>query len=196
MISSSITISYSGDSAHLYFVCLFFSAFIPFHDVFHFTMKKTASSELPILGWREWVALPDLGVSTVKAKVDTGARSSSLHVVGLEEFEKEGSIWVRFRIHPRQRSSEVSVSAEAPVLERRSVRSSSGKASVRPVIITHISLLNVTWPIELTLSRRDEMGFRMLLGREAFRGQFLVDASNSYYGGKPVRKKVKKSNSK
>jgi hypothetical protein len=156
VISSSITISYSGDSAHLYFVCLFFSAFIPFHDVFHFTMKKTASSELPILGWREWVALPDLGVSTVKAKVDTGARSSSLHVVGLEEFEKEGSIWVRFRIHPRQRSSEVSVSAEAPVLERRSVRSSSGKASVRPVIITHISLLNgfpnVTWPGSISRS--------------------------------------------
>ncbi|NQV74090.1 ATP-dependent zinc protease [bacterium] len=153
-------------------------------------MKKSGSSKLPVLGWREWVELPELGVPAIKAKVDTGARSSSLHVFGLEEFQKDGSAWVRFEIHPKQRSRSGGIKTEAKVLEFRSVRSSSGKSSVRPVIVTAISLLNKTWPIELTLARRDEMGFRMLLGREAFRGRFLVDASSSYYAGKPARLKA------
>jgi len=155
-------------------------------------MNKSGSSKLPVLGWREWVELSDLGVSAIKAKVDTGARSSSLHVFDLVEFEKEDSLWVRFKIHPKQRSRLESVDTEAKVLEYRSIRSSSGKATVRPVIVTRISLLGITWPIELTLARRDDMGFRMLLGREAFRGRFLIDAGNSYYAGKPARKKILK----
>jgi hypothetical protein len=84
------------------------------------------------------------------------------------------------------------VEVESEVLEFRSVRSSSGKASQRPVILTNIALLGLVWPVELTLANRDEMGFRMLLGREAFRKRFLVDAGNSYYGGKPKRKKKSK----
>lgn len=143
---------------------------------------------LPVLGWREWVALPELGIKNIKAKVDTGARSSSLHAYDLEIFEREGESWVRFRIHPVQRKREEVVEAEAKVLEFRSVRSSSGKASMRPVIVTTVKLLNDTLPVELTLANRDEMGFRMLLGREAFRRRFLVDAGGSYYGGKPKRK--------
>ena len=155
-------------------------------------MENMAKSGLPVIGWREWVGLPDLGIKWIKVKVDTGARSSSLHAFDLEDFEREGEKWVRFSIHPVQRKSGKTVEAEAKVLEYRSVRSSSGKASMRPVIVTDISLLGISWPVELTLANRDEMGFRMILGREAFRKRFVVDAGSSYYGGKPKRKKKPK----
>ncbi|MGB0599757.1 MAG: ATP-dependent zinc protease [Rubripirellula sp.] len=152
-------------------------------------MNNMVTSSLPVIGWREWVGLPDLGIKRIKAKVDTGARSSSLHAFDLCDFDRDDEQWVRFRIHPVQRKVDRTVEAEARVLEYRSVRSSSGKASMRPVIITNIVLLGVSWPVELTLANRNEMGFRMLLGREAFRKRFVVDAGNSYYAGKPKRKK-------
>lgn len=147
---------------------------------------------LPVIGWREWVALPELGITTIKVKVDSGARSSSLHAYDLKTFERDGKKWVTFKVHPLQRSSEKTVVVEAEVLEFRSVRSSSGVAKMRPVIITEVELLGERWPVELTLASRDNMGFRMLLGREAFRGKFLVDGGKSYYGGKPERRKKKK----
>jgi hypothetical protein len=155
--------------------------------------KKKLVKPLGVIGWREWVGLPDFGIKLIKVKVDTGARSSSLHVFDLEKFVRDDKSWVRFKIHPVQRKSEETIAVEAEVLEYRSVRSSSGKASIRPVIVTHIELLENTWPVELTLASRDNMGFRMLLGREAFRGRFLVDAGKSYYGGRPkrIRKKPK-----
>ena len=151
---------------------------------------------LPTIGWREWVKLPELGVNRIKVKVDTGARSSALHAYDLEEFEKNGESWVRFKIHPKQRDSEKVVEAEAMILEYRNIRSSSGRATRRPVIITSIELLGVTWSVELTLANRDEMGFRMLLGREGVRRRFLVDPGKSYYGGKPKRVKKKKTQPK
>jgi len=144
---------------------------------------------LPVIGWREWVGLPDFGIRHIKVKVDTGARSSSLHAFDLQEFERDGEKWVRFQVHPVQRKKDRTVTVEAKVLEYRSVRSSSGKASMRPVIVTNVTLLGITWPVELTLASRDEMGFRMLLGRTAFRRRFLVDAGRSYCGGKPKRRK-------
>ena len=141
-----------------------------------------------VIGWREWVGLPDLGIESIKVKVDTGARSSSLHAYDVETFERHGMQWVRFKVHPVQRRTDLEVEAEAQVLDFRSVRSSSGKASLRPVIVTRVELRGVTWPVELTLANRDEMGFRMLLGRQAFRHRFLVDGGKSYYGGKPKKK--------
>jgi len=152
-------------------------------------MAKEEKSPLPVIGWREWVGLPGLGVKRIKAKVDTGARSSSLHAFDLQVFERDNAKWVRFRIHPDQRSTGKNIKAEALVLEFRSIRSSSGKTDMRPVIITNVELLGITWPVELTLASRDEMGFRMLLGREAVRRRFLVDAGKSFYGGKPKKKK-------
>lgn len=149
-------------------------------------------STLPIIGWREWVGLPDFGIRKIKVKVDSGARSSSLHAFDLHEFRRGGVPWVRFQVHPVQRRSINAVVVESPVFAFRSVRSSSGKAETRPVVVTHVDLLGVTWPIELTLANRDEMGFRMLLGREAFRRRFLVDAGRSYVGGRPIRKKRRK----
>lgn len=153
---------------------------------------KRKTSDLPVIGWREWVGLPDLGIKVIKAKVDTGARSSSLHASKLQQFERDGVKWVRFQVHPEQRKSDGVVEIETMVLDFRSVRSSSGIASIRPVILTNIEIFGITWPVELTLASRDNMGFRMLLGREAFRGRFLVDAGKSYYGGKPKQKKKTK----
>lgn len=152
-------------------------------------MTKRVEPALPVIGWREWVALPDFGIKHIKVKVDTGARSSSLHAFDLRKFERDGEEWVRFQVHPVQRKKIRTVEVEAQVLEHRSVRSSSGKASMRPVIVTQVRLLGITWPVELTLASRDEMGFRMLLGREAFRRRFLVDAGKSFRAGKPKRKK-------
>jgi len=134
------------------------------------------------------VSLPDLGDTLIKAKVDTGARSSSLHAFDLSFFERDGQEWVKFSIHPLQHSRVGSIDVETPVLERRSVRSSNGKVSLRPVIATTIHLLNLSWTIEITLANRDEMGFRMLLGREAFRNRFLVDVGGSFYGKKLAKK--------
>jgi hypothetical protein len=152
-------------------------------------MVKTKVSSLPVIGWREWVGLPDFGIEAIKVKVDTGARSSSLHASELREFERDGEKWVRFKVHPVQRKRDMTVDIEARIIEYRSVRSSSGKSTIRPVIATQLKLLGITWPVELTLASRDKMGFRMLLGREAFRGRFLVDAGRSYFSGKPARVK-------
>jgi hypothetical protein len=145
----------------------------------------------PVIGWREWVALPQLGITAIKPKVDTGARSSSLYAFAVERFLKNGKQFVRFRVHPFQRNTKITVIAEAEVLEYRNVKNSGGVKSLRPVILTDIEILGQRWPIELTLANRDEMGFRMLLGREAIRGRFLVDAGKSYYGGKPKKKRKK-----
>ena len=152
-----------------------------------------ANDRLPIIGWREWVGLPQLGINRIKVKVDSGARSSSLHASNIEIFEDQDQAKVRFIVHPIQRKESRVVEVEAPVLELRSVRSSSGESSMRPVIITDVQLLGITWPVELTLADRQEMRFRMLLGREAFRQRFLVDAGRSYYGGRPKRTKRKKN---
>lgn len=153
---------------------------------------QSQSEPLPIVGWREWVSLPTLDIKHIKAKVDTGARSSSLHALDIENFERDGAPWVRFKVHPEQRKEVKLVIAEAPVLEHRSIRSSSGESSTRPVILTHVVLLNKRIEVELTLANRVEMGFRMLLGREAVRGRFLVDSGRSYYGGRRKRKKKPK----
>jgi hypothetical protein len=135
------------------------------------------------IGWREFVGLPELGIRSIKAKVDTGARSSSLHAYGIVEFEQDGERWVRFQVHPIQHNDSKIITASALVLDKRPVRSSSGQVSERYVISTMLKLMGEIWPIELTLARRDQMGFRMLLGREAIRGRFLVDPGSSYHGG-------------
>lgn len=147
-------------------------------------MVKRKRKRLPAIGWREWVGLPGLGIDRIKAKVDTGARSSSLHAFDIQEFERDGTMWVRFKVHPIQRKSSTVVEVESPLLESRSVRSSSGKATIRPVITAEVSLLGIVWPVEMTLANRDAMGFRMLLGREAIRRRFLVDPGKSYFGGR------------
>jgi hypothetical protein len=142
-----------------------------------------------VAGWREWIALPSLGIAAIKAKIDTGARSSSLHAFNIETFDRSGKVWVRFDVHPLQRNVAVTVRAEARVLEFRHVRSSSGHQTLRPVIRTDLALGGRRWAVDLTLAARDEMGFRMLLGREALRKRFVIDPSRSFLVGKAAGRK-------
>src|SRR5690554_3316645 len=143
-----------------------------------------------IVGWREWASLPGIGVPWIKAKLDTGARSSSLHAFGVEELP--GGDLVRFWVRPWQRSTEDVVQVECPVHDRRSVRSSSGHSEERIVVLLEIELGERTVTAETTLSNRDEMGFRMLIGREALKQGFIVDPGRSFVTGrapKPVRRR-------
>lgn len=134
-----------------------------------------------VVGWREWVHLPELlDGEWVKAKVDTGARTSAIHAWDVQRFERDGREWVRFQLHPRQHDDAHVVSAEAPLVEEREVRSSNGDVERRVVIETAIALGGEHHRIELTLTNRDQMGFRMLLGRTGMAGRLLVDPGASY----------------
>jgi hypothetical protein len=138
-----------------------------------------------LVGWREWVSLPDLGVAWVKAKLDTGARSSSLHALDVTTFEQDGSPWVRFAVQPWQVSDGSLVATQVPVHDVRPIRSSSGHVEERIVILTGIRILDRTITAEVTLTNRDVMGFRMLIGREALRQGFVVDSRRSYVSTRP-----------
>lgn len=132
------------------------------------------------LGWREWVALPELGLKRIKAKVDTGARTSALHAFQVDEFSKDDQSWVRFKIHPKQRRNDIETICEAVIKDRRIVRDSGGHEELRLVIETMLEIGKDRWPIEVTLTSRDDMRFRMLLGRTAVRNRAVVDPSRSY----------------
>lgn len=139
-----------------------------------------------IVGWREWVWLPDLlpdSADAVKAKIDTGARTSAIHAWDLEPFERDGTAWIRFSLHPRQNDDAHVVQAEAPLVEEREVRSSNGEVERRAVVETTLVIGDERFPIEMTLTKRDQMGFRMLLGRTAMDGRLLVDPGSSYRTG-------------
>ncbi len=141
---------------------------------------KQLSKQLSIVGWREMVSLPEFNVERIKAKIDTGARTSALHAFHCEEFKLQDKSIIRFQIHPVQHDSRQTVLAEAELLEYRQVRNSGGQAQIRPVVLTTIKLGEHQWPIELTLTNRDVMGFRMLLGRQAVRERFLVNPGKSF----------------
>lgn len=151
-------------------------------------MSHSSETPLLVIGWREWVSLSELGVGRIKAKIDTGARSSSIHAFDVQTFLKNGREFVRFTIHPLQFHDRPEIETVAPILERRLVRSSNGEVDHRIVVRTSLSLLGQKFPIDLTLANRDAMGFRMLVGREALRGRFLIDASQSYLAGRPIKR--------
>ncbi|TVP55971.1 MAG: ATP-dependent zinc protease [Gemmatimonadales bacterium] len=144
------------------------------------SQKPSASPPLPLVGWREWVALPDLGLEGIKAKVDTGARTSSLHATDLRVARRDDRDVVEFTVYPHQRSRADPIRVTAPLVDERDVRSSSGESQRRPVIVTPIQIGESTFPVEFTLTRRDRMGFRMLIGRTALHRRFLVDVGRSY----------------
>lgn len=134
-----------------------------------------------VLGWREWVQLPDLVPGGwIRAKVDTGARTSAIHAWDVTREDRDGTTWVRFQLHPRQHDDEHVVEAAAPLVDDREVRSSNGEVELRPVIETTLSLGGVRHTIELTLTNRDQMGFRMLLGRSGLARRALVDPGSSH----------------
>ena len=137
-------------------------------------------AEQPVIGWREWVRLPGLLDLPIKAKIDSGARTSSIHSFGTRRFVEAGAPMVEFLLHPLQRREAPAARCVAPVKDERWVRSSNGEREYRIVIETEARLGEVVWPIELTLADRDVMGFRMLLGREAVRRRFLIDPARSF----------------
>ena len=143
--------------------------------------------ELALIGWREWVAFPEWGLDAVKAKIDTGARTSALHAEDVETFERDERRWARFVVHPWQRNDGDAQVVEAVLVDQRHVTSSSGATSLRPVVRAVIDVAGSPHAIEITLTRRDEMGFRMLLGRKAMAGLYLIDLSLSYVTGRPDR---------
>ena len=138
------------------------------------------SEEKLVLGWREWLSFPDLGIERIKAKVDTGARTSCLHAFFVEPFEKGKEDWVRFGIHPRQGDTDEAVYCEAPLKDRRTVRDSGGHEELRYVIEAQVLIGSHRHAVEVTLTDRDSMKFRALLGRTAIRGHYVVDSGRSY----------------
>lgn len=147
------------------------------------TVDEYYSSTLT--GWREWVSLPGIGVPWIKAKIDTGAQTSALHAGNITAFERDGTEWVTFTVQPWQESPADEVSVELPILDRRTVRSSSGHTQDRIVVLMDLTLVGRTVPVEVTLTDREEMVFRMLIGREALRQGYVVDSGASYAGKRP-----------
>ena len=140
----------------------------------------------PVIGWREWLALPQLGVERIKAKIDTGAKTSTLHAFRVEPFKRKGVQWVRFGLHPRHEDLGTMVFRESRVTDKRIISDSGGHRTERWVITTVAVLGHLRHDIELTLANRDTMRFRVLLGRRAMRGTFMVDPAASYLLGKPM----------
>jgi hypothetical protein len=142
-----------------------------------------------IVGWREWAVLPDLGIPQIKAKIDTGARTSALHAFEVLPFRENGKQMVRFSLHPYQRNVNVVKECVAEVADQRWVTDSGGHREKRYLIVTTVTLGEQQWQIEVTLTNRDNMKFRMLLGRTAMENRFIVDPGASYLVGKRLRGK-------
>ncbi len=176
--------------AYVVLICsqgvFYYAVFFCFKNIRNtlYPQRMGTTSPLTTLGWREWVALPDLGISRIKVKVDSGARTSALHAFRVEPYEVGGQRRVRFWIHPLQRNTDYVIECDSEVMDQRVVTDSGGHAEERIVINTHVVIDGMQWPIEVTLTSRDTMKFRMLLGRTAIRERFLVDCSASYLAGK------------
>lgn len=140
-----------------------------------------------MLGWREWVGLPELAIPAIKAKIDTGARTSALHAYYIEPFTKDGREYVRFGIHIKRKLHTIEKECMVPVIDRRTVTDSGGRSEERIVIRTAVVIGAEQWPAEITLANRDGMKYCMLLGRSALAGRFQLDISHSYLAGKPDR---------
>ncbi len=159
------------------------------------------ANEKRIIGSEEWCSFPELGIPAIKARVDSGAKTSSIHAFNINSFRRDGALWVSFEVHPIQNNRHLVIRCERPVIDKRRVKSSSGEAETRYVVSAPMRLGDDIWDVELTLSNRDSMGFRMLLGREAMEGRLIVDPEEiclmgevsdqeitSYYGSRRAKK--------
>ncbi|MDD5276793.1 MAG: RimK/LysX family protein [Methylovulum sp.] len=144
-----------------------------------------SSVDKPMLGWREWAALPELNINGIKAKIDTGARSSALHAFEIDPYRKGGQHWVMFAIHPVQNQTDIVIQCHAPIKDRRIVSDSGGHKQRRYVIETPMVLGHSVISAEITLTNRDTMLFRLLIGRTAMNSLFIIDSNRSYLQGSP-----------
>jgi hypothetical protein len=154
-------------------------------------MKKAADparGRHVIIGWKEWLTLPGLKIPAIKAKIDTGARTSALHTFRLEPYTLQGRPMVRFGIHPLQKRRDIALFCEAPVVDRRRVKDSGGHSEMRYVIESQVVLADMHWSIQISLTNRDAMMFRMLLGRTALENNIMVDPSKAYAAGRKLAK--------
>jgi hypothetical protein len=151
----------------------------------HVTGSQHANPATITVGWREWCSLPELGLPAIKAKVDTGARTSCLHAFSLETYDKDGETWVRFGMHPNQDDTDTEIFCDSRVIDVRPVTDSGGHTEQRYVISTALLIGEQQWPIELTLTNRDSMLFRMLLGRTAMENRVVVNPAASFLMGRP-----------
>ncbi len=139
-----------------------------------------------VVGSEEWCGLPELNIPAIKVRVDSGAKTSALHAVNIRPFKKEGNPWISYEVHPLQKNAKTTIHCESPVIGKRKVKSSSGLGEMRYVVRTVIAIADSTWDIEITLTNRDSMGYRMLLGRQAMSGKMLVDPEASFKLGEPT----------
>jgi hypothetical protein len=146
------------------------------------TVRRRArgEKELVIIGWRALIDFPEFGLRSVQAKVDTGARTSSLHATHVRVFERNGETWVSFQVDSGKGKARVHTAAEARLVERRNIRSSNGAVEERFVIATRVEARGLSWIAEVSLAKRTSMTFPMLLGRSCLRNRFLVDSGHSY----------------
>lgn len=161
----------------------------------HSRYDRTASTmqinaQKNVIGAQEWCCLPDLDITAIKARIDSGAKISSIHAVKIETFSRSSAPWVRFNLHPLQKSTRATIACEAPVADRRIIKSSNGASEERIIINTPLTLQGQTWNIDLSLSNREGMNFRMLLGREAMIGRLLVDCQAKFLSGTITNKQL------
>ncbi len=147
--------------------------------------RKRTPTPRTVIGWREWVHLPDLLPQPIKAKLDTGARTSALHAYQVEPYERDGTPWISFSIHPVQRHAHPEIQCHAPLLGQRLITSSNGHQQLRYVIRAESRIGDIRFAMDLSLADRDQMGFRLLIGREAMRRRFLVDPNRSFQVSQP-----------
>ena len=153
------------------------------------TREHATGAAAVTVGWREWVSLPGLGIARIKAKLDTGARTSALHALRCDRYTERGAPHVRLHVQPRQRAGGRVLVVETAIVDERTVSDSSGHRERRIVIASELTLGTAHWPIELTLTNRDSLRFRMLLGRSAMQGHLIIDPDRSYVLGKPDKAK-------
>ncbi len=151
-------------------------------------MIKPIKATLPLVGWREWVSLPELSIQKIKAKIDTGARTSALHAFSLRPFTENGKERITFDLHPMQHNIDHIITCTADIVDKREVTDSGGHTEERFVIKTPITIAGLTWPIEITLTERENMLFRMLLGRSALRKRFIVNPARSFVTTRTLKK--------
>ena len=148
------------------------------------TRKKRAKKQLALLGWREWISLPDLGIDKISAKIDTGAHTSSLYATHIKVFERDEEEFATFRVTYGKPGKRKFSTAEAPLVGFRKVKSSSGETEERPVILTSLCIMGQCWKSEVTLTSRQSMQFPMLLGRACLKKRFIVDPSRANLSAK------------